>query len=103
MSLERPSQERVHTHQTHRCLWCSERSECSQCSGSHSGHCADPCTHLSSTAGGEEGEGHVLMELLVWGAIFAVPEIVAECEGRLARFLSHDNVCKLLQIAIYYG
>ena len=43
------------------------------------------------------------MELLVWGDIFAVPEIVAACEGPLAKLVDHDNICELLQIAHHHG
>lgn len=43
------------------------------------------------------------MEVLAWGATSAVPEVVAECEGRLAGFVRIENVCDVLQIAHYHG
>lgn len=51
----------------------------------------------------EGDEGRLVMELLVWGDIFAVPEIVAECEGHLAELITLDNVCELLQISHHHG
>ena len=50
-----------------------------------------------------EDEGRLAMELLVWGAPYAVPEIVAECEGPLMELVDHDNVCEMLQIAHHHG
>ena len=56
-----------------------------------------------SCSAAEGVEGRLAMEVLVWGALFAVPEIVAECEGHLVEFVDHDNVCEMLQIAYHHG
>lgn len=47
-------------------------------------------------------EGQLLLELLAWGSYYDVPEIVAECEIRLWRFVTCDNVCNMLQGAHLY-
>lgn len=47
-------------------------------------------------------EGQLLLELLAWGGYYDVPEIVAECEIRLWRFVTCDNVCNMVQGAHLY-
>ena len=52
---------------------------------------------------GSQEEFQMLKELLVWGGMYFVTPIVAECESRLWKFVAADTVCTLLMIANHHG